>query len=102
MSDDTRWAQFESTLNQHPVRVYDLRCEWIHVESTTASSYTTVSESGLFQCGHSKDYRLDLPQVKVMQVVLDPLGLPVPTAVVLGERTDDPHYVLCLEQVQDS
>src|SRR2546425_1120784 len=40
--------------------------------------------------GHRKDYRPDVPQVKVMQAVLDPLGRPLATAVVSGERADAP------------
>jgi transposase len=102
LSDDARWAQFENSLNQHTVRVYDLSTERIHVDSTTASAYARVSEGGLFQFGHSKDYRPDLPQVKVMQAVLDPLGMPVGTDVVSGERADDPLYVPCIERVQQS
>jgi transposase len=102
LSDDSRWAQFESHLNQHTVRVYDLSTERIHVDSTTASAYASVSEDGLFQFGHSKDYRPDLPQVKVMQAVLDPLGMPLATDVVSGERADDPLYVPCIERVQQS
>jgi transposase len=58
--------------------------------------------TGLFQFGHSKDYRPDLPQVKVMQAVLDPLGMPLATDVVSGERADDPLYVPCIERVQQS
>ena len=102
LSDDARWAQFESRLNQHTVRVYDLTTERIHVDSTTASAYTSVSQDGLFQFGHSKDSRPDLPQVKVMQAVLDPLGMPLATDVVSGERADDPLYVPCLKRVQQS
>jgi|SRR5712664_407532 len=102
LSDDARWAQFESSLNQHTVRVYDLTTERIHVDSTTASAYTSVSKDGLFQFGHSKDYRPDLPQVKVMQAVLDPLGMPLATDVVSGERADDPLYIPCIERVQHS
>ena len=101
-SDDSRWAQFESHLNQHTVRVYDLRTERVHVDSTTASAYASVSEEGLFQFGHSKDHRPDLPQVKVMQAVLDPLGMPLATDVVSGERADDPLYVPCIQRVQAS
>ena len=101
-SDDSRWAQFESRLNQHTVRVYDLSTERVHVDSTTASAYTSVSEEGLFQFGHSKDHRPDLPQVKVMQSVLDPLGMPLATDVVSGERADDPLYVPCIKRVQQS
>jgi transposase len=72
LSEDTRWAAFEAALNQYTVRVYDLSTARVHVDSTSASVYATVSEGGLFQCGHSKDDRPDLPQVKVMQAVLDP------------------------------
>src|SRR5712692_6831011 len=102
LHDDTRWAAFESALNQHTVRVYALPTERVHVDSTSASAYTTVSENGLFQFGHSKDYRPDLPQVKVMQAVLDPLGMPLATDVVSGERADDPLYVPCIRRVQES
>jgi transposase len=102
LSDDLRWAQFESALNQHTVRVYDLNGERIHVDSTTASAYATVNEVGLFQFGHSKDHRPDLPQVKVMQAVLDPLGMPLATDVVSGECADDPLYLPCIERLQES
>jgi transposase len=102
LSDDTRWAAFESALNQHTVRVYDLATARVHVDSTSASGYATVSEGGLFQFGHSKEYRPDLPQVKVMQAVLDPLGMPLATDVVSGERADDPLYMPCIERVQAS
>jgi transposase len=101
-SHDERWSAFESALNQHTVRVYDLSAERVHIDSTSASAYATVSEGGLFQFGHSKDYRPDLPQVKVMQAVLDPLGMPLATDVVSGERADDPLYVPCIERVQAS
>ena len=102
LSDDTQWSRFEGALNEHTIRVYDLSRERVHVDSTTASAYTTVSEEGLFQFGPSKDPRPDLPQVKIMQAVLDPLGLPVATDVVSGDKADDPLYVPCIERVQQS
>src|SRR5215831_6746634 len=92
LSEDARWAAFESALNQYTVRVYDLSTVRVHVDSTSASVYATVRASGLCQFGHSKDARPDLPQVKVMQAVLDPLGMPLATDVVSGERADDPLY----------
>ncbi|HWQ94348.1 MAG TPA: IS1634 family transposase [Gammaproteobacteria bacterium] len=101
-SDDHGWVSFESALNQHLVRVYDLQAERVHVDSTSASAYARVSDDGLFQFGHSKDHRPDLPQVKVMQAVLDPLGMPLATDVVSGERADDPLYIPCIERVQAS
>jgi transposase len=102
LSHDERWGAFEAALNQHTVRVYNLAPERVHVDSTSASAYATVSDGGLFQFGHSKDYRPDLPQVKVMQAVLDPLGMPLATDVVSGERADDPLYLPCIERVQAS
>jgi transposase len=102
LSDDTRWVQFENELNQHTVRVYDLTPEHVHVDSTTASAYTSATEGGLFQFGPSKDHRPDLPQVKVMQAVLAPLGMPLATDVVSGQRADDPLYIPCIERVQQS
>src|SRR6266568_3649744 len=100
LSDDMRWAAFESALNQHTVRVYDLSTARVHVDSTSASAYATVTEGGLFQCGHSKDDRPDLPQVKVLQAVLDPLGIPLATDVVSGERADAPLSLPCIARVQ--
>jgi transposase len=102
LSDDIRWAQFESTLNQQTVRVYALPTERMYIDSTSASAYASVTEEGLFQFGHSKEHRPDLPQVKVMQAVLDPLGMPLATDVVSGERADDPLYIPCVERVQAS
>ena len=37
-----------------------------------------------------------------MQAVLDPLGMPLVTDVVSGERADDPLYIPCIERVQAS
>jgi transposase len=102
LSDDTRWGAFESALNQHTVRVYDLSTARVHLDSTSASAYATVSDGGLVQFGHSKDARPDWPQIKVMQAVLDPLGMPLATDVVSGERADDPLYLPCIARVQAS
>ena len=48
-----------------------------------------VGQIAKVQFGHSKDHRPDLPQVKVMQAVLDPLGMPLATDVVAGSRADE-------------
>ena len=102
LSDDARWSAFESALDRRLLRVYDLKPERVRLDSTTASGYWSVTPDGLFQLGHSKDHRPDLPQVKVMLAALDPLGLPLATAVVSGERADDPLYVPAIGRVQAS
>src|SRR5215216_1175880 len=102
LSDDTRWAAYEGVLNGHLLRVYDLHPTTVRVDSTTASGYWQVTEDGLFQFGHSKDHRPDLPQVKVMLATLDPLGLPLATDVLSGERADDPLYLPAIARVRAS
>jgi transposase len=100
--DDKAWSSFETALSGRLIRVYDLKVERIRVDSTTVSGYWTVDEGGLFQFGHSKDRRPDLPQLKVMLSALDPLGLPVATQVVAGNRSDDPLYIPAIRQIQHS
>jgi transposase len=102
LSHDQRWQAFEGAVTQHLLRVYDLQAERVRLDTTTASGYWRVTEDGLFQFGHSKDHRPDLPQVKVMLSVLDPLGLPVATDVVPGQRADDPLYLPAITRVRES
>lgn len=101
LSDDQRWAQFEAALNRRTIQVYDLKPDRVRIDSTTASGYWQVTEEGLFQLGHSKDQRPDLPQVKVVLSTLDPLGMPVATQVVSGEKADDPLYIPAIDQVRE-
>jgi transposase len=100
--DDAAWEADESEQNATLLRVYDLKARRVRIDSTTAKSYVAVTEGGLFQFGHSKEHRPDLPQLKINQSVLDPLGLPLSTTVVSGERADDPLYVPEIRKVQAS
>lgn len=102
LSDDDKWQAFERDLNRRTMRVYNLQRSRVRVDSTTASDYWTVTEDGRFQFGHSKDHRPDLPQLKVMLSALDPLGMPLVTQVVSGERADDPLYIPAIQQVSAS
>ncbi len=102
LSDDERWRAFEQELTGHLVRVYDLHTDCVRLDSTTVSSYGVVSEDGLLQLGHSKDHRPDLPQLKVMLATLDPLGMPLATEVLSGERADDPLYLPAIARVRAS
>src|SRR5260370_1687350 len=87
------WQDCEVELNQHTVRVYNLKPDFFRIDTTTANAYVEVqSELGLFQFGHSKrrDY---LPQIKIALSSLDPLGLPMTVFAVAGNCADDPLYV---------
>jgi transposase len=96
------FAALERDVNQHTVRVYYLPTDLVRLDATTANSYADVlSERGLLQFGHSKDDP-DRPQFKVAAAVLDPLGLPLATAVVPGNTPDDPLYVPAIGAVRQS
>lgn len=100
LSQDGSWSSFETALTQRTIRVYDLDVEHVRLDTTTASGNWQITEAGLFQYGHSKDYRPDLPQLKVMLATLDPLGMPLATQIVSGNRADDPLYLPAIAAVQ--
>ena len=102
LSDDDAWAACDDALNQHILRVDDLNPSAVRVDGATASGYWEVTEDGLFQFGHSKDHRPDLPQIKVMLATLDPLGMPVAVDVAPGQCRDDPLYGPMIDRVRAS
>ncbi len=102
LSDDETWQEFETELGGSLVRVYDLQKENIRLDSTTASGYCGITEDGLFQWGHTKDYRPDLAQVKIMLATIDPLGMPIASEVVAGNSADDPLYIPAIDRVRDT
>jgi len=102
LSDDAAWVGFERALTRTTLRVYDLRPSRVRVDTTTSSGYWQVTDDGLFQFGHSKDHRPDLPQLKVLLATLDPLGMPLAMDVLSGERADDPLYLPAIARVRST
>jgi transposase len=102
LAADDSFARLELDLNRQTVRVYQLPTDTVRIDATTANSYADVlSEQGLLQFGHSKDDP-DRPQFKIAAAVLDPLGMPLATAVVPGNTADDPLYVPAIRAVRES
>jgi transposase len=102
LAEGDSFSQLERDLNQQTIRVYQLSTDLVRIDMSTANSYASVlSEQGLLQFGHSKDDP-NRPQIKIAAAVLDPLGLPLATAVVPGNSTDDPLYVPAIQAVQQS
>lgn len=99
LSQAPTWQGIEQQLNSDTIRIYELPTEQIRLDSTTVSGYHLINEEGLFQFGYSKDDP-SLPQVKLMQGCLDPLGMPLATQVLSGEQADDGLYVPMFEQLQ--
>lgn len=100
ISIDKSWQEYERDQGKHIIRAYLLPTARVRLDATTASSQIEPSENGLFQLGHSKDHRPDLAQVKIMLASLDPLGLPLATQVVAGNKADDLLYGPTINQVR--
>src|SRR3954468_107671 len=102
LSVSDSFSLLERDLNQQTIRVYQLPTDLVRIDATPPNSYAEVlSAQGLLQFGHSKDDP-DRPQLKIAAGVLDPLGMPLATAVVPGNATDDPLYVPVIQAVQRS
>ena len=101
LSLESTWSQIERELNSNSISIYDLSVEQIRLDATTISGHHLVSESGLFQFGHSKDDP-SLAQIKVMLASLDPLGMPLATTVLSGEQADDGLYKPIFQQVSQN
>ena len=95
-------SQFETMLNQHLIRLYQLQPKPVRLDSSTLSTYAPVNEDGLLRLGHSKEGRPEDAQLKFQLGMLDPLGLPLVTQVVAGNRADDPLYVPAILAAQAS
>src|SRR3954466_14648703 len=71
----------------------------IRCDATTVSGTHEVSEEGLLQFGPRKDDP-SRPQIKVMMGSLDPLGMPLATDVLSGERADDGLYIPIIKRIE--
>jgi transposase len=99
LSKPTYWHQIERDLNERSIEIYDLSQDVIRCDATTVSGDHEVTEGGLLQFGHSKDDPTR-PQIKVMMGALDPLGMPLATDVLSGERADDGLYIPIMERIR--
>ena len=102
LSKDIAWERIEQALSQRQLQVYDLSPKRIRLDSTSVSGFWNANEEGLFQRGHSKDHRPDLPQLKLMLATLDPLGLPIASEIVAGNCADAPLYEPAVHQVRQT
>ena len=100
LSLDAVWQPFEQAVTQRTLRIYHLPPHRVRLDTTTASIHHSNEASVLFQRGHSKDHRPDLPQLKAMLATLDPLGLLLAVEVVAGQRADDGLYLPMIERVR--
>src|SRR2546422_4632607 len=99
LSKPKYWHQIERDLNERSIEVHALPPEVIRCDATTVSGAHEVTAEGLLQFGHSKDDPTR-PQIKVMLGSLDPLGMPLATDVLSGERADDGLYIPIIKRIR--
>src|SRR5881397_863663 len=99
LSKPAYWHEIERDLHERSIEIYDLSQDVIRCDATTVSSAHEITEEGLVQFGHSKDDPTR-PQIKVMLGSLDPLGMPLATDVLSGERADDGLYIPIIERIR--
>src|SRR6266478_4594073 len=99
LSKPKYWHQIERDLNERSIEVHALPQNVIRCDATTVSGAHEETEGGLLQFGHSKDDPTR-PQIKVMMGSLDPLGMPLSTDVLSGERADDGLYIPIMERIR--
>lgn len=98
LSKEQNWTEIEKEISQKSIRVYQLTTETIRIDATTNSGYHQITEEGLFQFGKSKD-NPNLAQIKTVIASLDPLGMPLVTKVVSGEKADDRLYIPMIAEI---
>ena len=99
VSKPTSWHQIERDLHARSIEVYALSQDVIRCDATTVSGAHEVTAGGLGQFGQSKDDPTR-PQITVMMGSLDPLGMPLSTEVLSGERADDGLDIPIIERIR--
>jgi len=99
VSKATYWHQIERDLHARSIEVYALSQDVLRCDATTVSGAHEVTAGGLVQFGQSKD-EPTRPQIKVMLGSLAPLGIPLATGVLSGERADDGFYIPLIERMR--
>jgi len=99
VSKPASWHARERDLKKRRIALDDLSQDVIRCDATTVSGDHEVTAGGLGQFGHSKDDPTR-PQITVMMGSLDPLGMPLATDVLSGERADDGFDIPLIERIR--
>ena len=99
LSKPAYWHEIERDLNERSIEIYALSQDVIRCDATTVSGELEITDEGLVQFGHSKEDPAR-PQITVMMGSLDPLGMPLATDVLSGERADDGLYLPIMERIR--
>lgn len=85
--------QIEMQLGKHLIRAYALPTDTGRIDTTSVSVYHRPKGPSRLSFGYSKDRQPDLRQFKELLGTLDPIGMPLCSAMVDGQCADDPLYL---------
>ena len=89
-------GEIEEAMGRYLVRAYELPTEVARCDSSSFSVYHQKTEGEpekpLLNYGHSKDHRPDLLQYRHALGTLDPAGIPLVSATLPGNESDDSIY----------
>ena len=98
---EERQSQLDQSLSQEWITLYELPTQVSRYDSSTIAVYQEPDEGGIIGYGHSKEYRPDLAQFKVMLSSLE-MGMPLTSQVINGKRADDELYVPTYDRVVET
>ncbi len=95
----------ETSLSKHLIRAYELPTDKARSDTTSFSVYHQPSDnqedSSMIKFGYSKDKRRDLLQYRQMLGTLDPCGMPLVSATLAGNKTDESDYLPTWRQMKE-
>lgn len=105
ISDEETIPNIETSLSKHLIRAYELPTKKARSDTTSFSVYHQPSEnqedSSMIKFGYSKDKRRDLVQYRQMLGTLDPCGMPLVSATLAGNKTDESDYLPTWRQMKE-
>jgi transposase len=105
ISDEQTIPTMETSLSKHLIRAYELPTEKARSDTTSFSVYhqpfLTGEDSSIIKFGYSKDKRRDLVQYRQMLGTLDPCGMPLVSATLAGNGTDESDYLPTWRQMKE-
>lgn len=93
------WHEIERDLHARRMEVDALPQDVLRCDATTVSGAHEVTAGGLGQFGHSHEDPTR-PQIKVLMGALAPVGMPLATEVLAGERADDGFDIPVIERIR--
>jgi transposase len=93
--DDDKSTDFQIQMGQQIITAHKLPTDIGRYDTTSFNVYhqSDNGEKGILQFGHSKNHRPDLLQFKQGLGTIDPVGIPLMTDTISGNKADDRCYV---------